>query len=232
MQNTQREICNFDLGDGKTKLKKKFTLTQYNIESDTSPLFCISVDGSIHADLAFDVVTQDFPLNSARMLAIYIYDSKLNDQFNFDNKKENVIEKYSDKINKSRKNVSFIYEDKNLESSHALQQVNLLAGTVKADYLIAGYYGIKGSKSENTELTKGINYLLSSSAIPTIIIKDTILRKDKPEKGHNWLFVFDRQYMNAIRCLRAFLPLIHRESDRVYGISIHEDFSTSHYNDP
>lgn len=228
MQNTQREFFNIQsTGEDKTPIKKKMSLTSFALDTDTSPLFCISLDGSTHADSAFDVVTQEFARTPSRLIAMYVFNSKLNDQFNYANKKENVLEKYSDKISRSKKDVNLILEDRNLQYPHALSQINKLAETVKANYLVAGYYGIKGPKAENAELTKGVNYLLSSCYIPTIVIKDITLRKDKKlEKGYNWLFVFDRQYMNPIRCLRAFLPLIDKENDLVYGLTLNEEFST------
>lgn len=226
MDKTSREIFNMDSNDGvQRSFKKKLSLSTFSLESDTSPLFCISVDGSTHADLAFDIVTREFSKIPSRMMGVYIYNSKLNDQFNYANKKENIIEKYGDKINRLRKSINFVLEDRNLEYTHALQQVTRLADTVKANYLIAGYYGIKGPKSENTELTKGINYLLSSCYIPTIIIKDITLRIDKMEKGYNWLFVFDRQYINSIKCLRAFLPLIDKDKDYVHGLTLSDELS-------
>jgi hypothetical protein len=101
-----------------------------------------------------------------------------------------------------------------------LEQVNKQAINLKANYFIVGYYGIKGPKGDNQELSKGIDYLLSETRIPTILIKDTPLRSVKEGKGYKWLFVFDKQYHNVFRVFKTFHKLIDVEKDYVYGLTL------------
>jgi hypothetical protein len=190
------------------------------IKDEDQVLFCISVDGSQHSEMAFDVTTQEFLNKASKLLVIHVYNEKMNHLYNYNNKKDTVIQNYINKLMIFSTISNFIVEDRNQKAVHALEQVNKQCVKYKANYLISGYYGIKGQKAENKELSKGVDYLLSYSRVPTIVFKDITLRADTKTKGYNWLVIFDKQFNNTIRCFKAFLPLINPEKDFVFGLTL------------
>jgi hypothetical protein len=190
-------------------------------------LFFISVDGSQHSEVALDVVTEEFFKKDSKLVVMHIYNNKWDHIYNYRNKKETVMSYYATKASKFGKRANFVVEDRKEESVHSLEQVSKLSYYFKANYLVSGYYGIKGPKGDNNELSKGVNYLLGSSMGPTIIFKDTPLRSKKPNKGYNWLVVMDRQYKMAPKAFEAFTPLMDPEKDFVYGLTLSETYMNS-----
>lgn len=204
-------------------MRKGTTKTIVIEESDT--LFCISVDGSVHSEYAFDMIASDFLNTTSKLLVVHIFNSKMDDLYNYNNKKETIVSKYNLKLNQfNLGNVAnFILEDR-VAKLHALEQVQKISTTFGSDFFISGYYGFKGPKGDNKELSKGVDYLLGYINIPCLIVKEPSLRSEKQNGGYNWLFVFDKQYANAIKCLKKFLPLIHKYKDTVYGIGLYPNY--------
>ena len=195
--------------------QKNFEITRF----DT--VFCLSIDGSAHSETAYDIVTEDFLRKETdKLLIVHIYNSSMDENYNFRNRMDTITQNYSTRILKLEKyRVLFLKEDR-FSKVHALEQVNRIAANHKCSYLVSGYYGIKGPKGDNKELSKGVDYLLSFSRTPTIIIKENTLRKNKPNGQIKWLFVFDRAYMNCYSILNRFLPLINNETDYVFGYTL------------
>jgi len=194
---------------------KNFEITRF----DTA--FCLSVDGSFHSETAFDIVTEDFlRKESDKLLIVHIFNSGLDETYNFRNRKDTIIDCYSTRILKMDKSRALFLQEDRISKVHALEQVNRISANYKCSYLVSGYYGIKGPKGDNKELSKGVDYLLSYSRSPTIIIKENTLRKNKLNRQIKWLFVFDRAYMNCYSILNRFLPLINNEKDHVFGFSM------------
>jgi len=194
---------------------KNFEITRFD------SIFCLSVDGSIHSEQAFEIVTDDFlKKETDKMLIIHIFNSSMDEYYNFRNKKDTIIEKYNTRLLKIDKSKTLFLKEDRISKVHALEQVNRIASNHKCSFLISGYYGIKGPKGDNKELSKGVDYLLSFSRSPTILIKENTLRKNKPNGQIKWLFVFDRAYMNCYSILNRFLPLINNERDFVFGYTL------------
>ena len=205
------EKCSSDFLDVENEIQKKV-----NEEIN----FCITVDGSHHSEHAFEIVTEDLMKQEDKLLIVHIFNSKMDERNNYANKKENIVENYSSKLSKlQNSNVSFIIEDRT-SKIHPLEQVNRIYTNFKANYLICGYHGIRGPRGDNKELSKGIDYLLNFSTIPTIFIKEKTQRNDKPDKQFKWLFVFDREYTFCYSILNKFLPLIDNEKDIVSGLTL------------
>ena len=85
---------------------------------------------------------------------------------------------------------------------------------------------MKGPRGDSNELSKGINYLLMSSRMPTVIVKENNLRmlKEHPGRGYKWLFVFDRSSSECYKTLHVFLPLINKENDSIHAITLLPNF--------
>ncbi len=207
----------------------QFQLQKFNtqglVNDGSSLLFCISVDGSDHSDNAFDVVTREFLSAESKMVLIHVFNNKYNDSYNYRNRKETVISTYGSKLTLVPQQCNFLIENRSRQGTHALEQVYATASKVNANYLVTGYYGIKGPKGDNNELSKGTNYLLASSTMPIIMMKDTKRRDQLPSGGFNWLFVFDKKYSSPFRCFQAFAPLVDSQRDFVYGFTLKDVYS-------
>jgi hypothetical protein len=186
-------------------------------------LLCLSVDGSESSDHAFDLFYKeclgDFK-NNVKILIMHVYNEALDENYNYRNKKKTVISNYELKISKIPPEKCLLYYENRTSKLHALEQVCQKAYEYNGDYIISGYYGIKGPKGSSQELSKGIDYLLLYCRLPTIIIKEPHLRNKKEGKGFKWLFVFDKTYINCLKILKSFFPLVDKEVDFIYGLTL------------
>lgn len=182
--------------------------------------FAICIDGSDHAEGAFNIVRYNFLTKPDFLLCVYIFNSKKDNDFNYKNKKETIINNYQDKLSLiDSKKWQFKFEDR-YSAIHPLEQVNKIAYEHKADYLFCGFFGLKGPKGDNNELSKGIDYMLKSASEPFVIIKDITQRENKQNSQFNWLFVMDGSYLKIDLILDKFLPLIDIENDNVHGLGL------------
>jgi hypothetical protein len=186
-------------------------------------LLCLSVDGSESSDHAFDMFYKeclgDFTHNR-KMLIMHVYNNDLDENYNYRNKKKTVIANYDLRTSSIPPDQCLFYYENRTSKIHALEQVCQKAYEYNADYFISGYYGIKGPKGSSQELSKGIDYLLLYARLPTIIIKELHFRNKKEGKGFNWLFVFDKTYINCLKILKTFFPLIDKEVDYIQALTL------------
>jgi hypothetical protein len=195
--------------------EKTFNRTKNDI------LFCLSADGSDSSNMAFDWLYYDYlhSCNEAyKLLIVYIYNNALDDTNNYYHRKKTVIKTYQQRMSKlSADNSIFLSHDRS-SKFHAIDQVLSISAKYEPTYLVSGYYGIKGPKESTNELSKGIDYLLLYSKLPTIVIKEECKRKEGV--GMKWLFVFDKTYINCTKLMKIFLPLVNPELDYVHGFTL------------
>lgn len=187
-------------------------------------LFCVCVDGAENSEFAFEITIKDLLKESDKLFVVHIFNSKMDEYFNFRNRKDTIVDKYETavlRIDKSR--VLFLQEDRS-SKIHPLEQVHRISVNHKCNYLVCGYYGMRLQKGDNKELAKGIDYLLTFSKTPMIIIKENKLRKMRPNGKLNWLFVFDRAFINCYNIFEKFSPLINAEKDFVFGYTMLPDW--------
>lgn len=199
---------------------KKIEAKPFIATAEDEMIICVCVDGSAHSDYSFDIAVKDFNnLKNVKFIVCHIYNSAMDDMYNFQNKKDTVIEKYSQiLLNYSEEKFKFITEDKS-SKIHALEQILNIGKEYNIKFLVTGYYGIKGQRGSNIELTKGVDYLLEVSKVPTILMKFKTSREASKEKRFRWLFIFDKQYFNCFSTFHTFLPLISK-SDYIYGLGL------------
>ena len=76
---------------------------------------------------------------------------------------------------------------------------------------------------------KGLDYLLTESKIPILIMKDELMRCDKEKgvsnnKGYTWLILFDGTNTKSFNVLEYFWPLIDRQKDFIYVLTLVNNF--------
>ena len=123
---------------------------------------------------------------------------------------ETVISFYQDKLIPFENQSFFYYEDR-VSDVHVLEQVNSIGNRYRANFLFVGLFGIKGPRADKKELSKGVNYLLGNSKMPTVLIQENVLKKRKENKNLKWLFIFDRQYSYCMKIMNTFFPLVNPE---------------------
>lgn len=199
-------------------------------KSDKEIIFTISADGSEHSQNCIELVAKEFiPLINTKenissgitgkMLVVYVYFSTKDKEFNYANAKENVISKFAELLGYHKSYACFYAEDR-WSKKHAVQQVCIHSSFNKSNYLFVGYFGIKGPKGENKELSKGVDFLLGNSSNPCVILKEKTTRDSQKSKGFTWLIILEKQNINRIKTLEVFSNLIDRERDCVYGIGL------------
>jgi len=191
------------------------------IKDESELLFCISVDGSKHSDFAFDMVTENFFFSNTKLLCVHVFNSKLDTQLNYNNKKVTVLKKYESKIEKYKKHAHFVTEDK-ISSIHALEQASRLAVNYHSNFIVCGYQGLKGPRGCNNELAIGHDYLLTSSKTPVMLIKEETIRENKKDGYFNWLIILDKQFSYPAKAFQAFIPLINPQKDHVFAYGCYE----------
>ena len=208
-------------------------------ENEKDIVICVSIDGSLHSEYCVNLILEEFmPLINKKgqldkencykcsFLGVYVYFSSKDKDFNYSNSKQTIINKFCEKFGKFKSHGNFYIEDR-WSMKHAVHQVCINANSNKANFLVAGYFGFKGPKGENKELSKGISYLLSNSRIPTIIIKEEVSREKTEKKAFNWLIVLEKNYYGRIKVLESVLPLIDFENDSILGFGLYENFVPS-----
>jgi len=183
-------------------------------------VFAISVDGSNHSSYGFELVTKEFLKPTSRLIIVHIFSFELDKYYNYQNKRDTVLYNYSTKLVPYKTQSTFLAENREPRVYHALEQVNRIVSRKECNYLIIGYYGIKGPKGSNEELSKGISYALGNAITPVIMVKELSLRCNTKSGGFRWCFIFDKQYSNCIRSFLAFSELVNPEKDFVYGFSL------------
>lgn len=185
-------------------------------------LFTISSDGSEHAEFGANLVLNEFvPLIAKpKILVIYVYFSSKDQEYNYANRKENVVAKYSEILGKVKRFSNFLIEDR-WTKRHALYQVSIHSERNQSDFLVVGYFGIKGAKGSSKELGNGVDFLLGFSRAPTILVKENSQRAKSKSKGFKWLFVLDKDYVNRNRIVEAFEKLVDRDRDKVVGLGMY-----------
>lgn len=201
-------------------------------KSDKEIIFTISADGSEHSQNCIELVAKEFlPLINTKenlnfgilgkMLVVYVYFSSKDKEFNYSNAKEHVINKFAELLGYHKTYACFYAEDR-WSKKHAVQQVCNHSTFNKSNYLFVGYFGIKGPKGENKELSKGVDFLLGNSTNPVVILKEKTTREFQKSKGFTWLIILEKHNVNRIKTLDAFSNLIDKERDTVFGIGFFE----------
>jgi hypothetical protein len=177
--------------------------------------YCLSVDGSQHCSFAFDILVRDLFTKASSVLMIYIYHSNLNKEFNYQNRKETVIDIYETRALRFNSKTCFLNEDTN--SSHYIEQVYTSARSHKADFLITGWVGLTGPKRDKKVQHNAIDYLMKEVKLPCIVVRSKSNRI--LEKGFNWLFIVENLNQNSLKILSTFLPLV-KENDFIKFINL------------
>ena len=86
-------------------------------------------------------------------------------------------------------------------------------------YFFCGYDGLREQGLKPSRIDVGLEYLLGESKIPVLVMKDKHKRGVK-NQGFKWLLIMDRSNSDCLKVLDLFLPLIDKDRDRIYGLTL------------
>ena len=113
----------------------------------------------------------------AKYLAVYVYFSSKNKDFNYSNSKDTIVSKWCELLGFYKKNGYFYIEDR-WSKIHPIEQEMIQVKLNSANFHVVGYTGLKGPRLDTNELIRGLDLLLSNSSVPFIIVKELYERNN------------------------------------------------------
>ena len=180
----------------------------------------LAINGSLNNINSYDItVNEILPyIKNRELICCHVYNTFEDQEFNWRFQKNIVVDKYLFYL--QRKCIypnKFYTQDKRYY--HNVQQLNKVATDTNSLYFIIDFNAIKEQNLNPKNLKTGLDFLFSiSNKIPTLLIKEETLRKDKEnKKGYTWLFILDKENIDCIKVLEFFMPLINKKKDTVYA---------------
>ena len=221
----------FEEEQKKKQLKEQLEEKKYrNISvrlSKEENILCLSVDGSQTSKDAFEIILTEFLpyIHNSVLICPHIYNGDQDEKFNWRFQKANVLEYYKTRLTTSLADYQgyLIIQDRDENKMHEIEQSYKIAEMNECKYFFCGYEGLREQALKKARIDVGIEYLLGESKIPVIIMKDNKKRGNK-NKGYHWLLIMDKSNSDCYRLLDLFLPLIDKENDKIFGLTLMPHF--------
>ena len=221
----------FEEEQKKKKLKEQLEEKKYrNISvriSKEENIICLSVDGSQTSKDAFEIILTEFLpfIHNSVLICPHIYNGDQDEKFNWRFQKANVLEYYKTRLTTSLADYQgyLIIQDRDTYKVHEIEQAYKISEINQSKYFFCGYEGLREQALKKARIDVGIEYLLSESKMPVIIMKDNKKRGSK-NKGYQWLLIMDKSNGDCYRVLDLFLPLIDKENDKIFGLTLMPHF--------
>ena len=186
-------------------------------------IICLAVDGSQTSKDAFEIILKEF-LNSIHdsvLICSHIYNNTKDDKFNWPFQKAHAMEYYNTRLITSIADHQgyLIIQDRDTYKMQEIEQAYKIAETNQSKYFFCGYDGLREQALKPSRIDVGLEYLLGESKVPVFVMKDKNKRGVK-NQGYKWLLLMDRSNSDCLKVLDVFLPLIDRDIDRIYGMTL------------
>ena len=209
------------------KLKEALEEKKYrDIAVRISPeenIICLAVDGSQTSKDAFEILLSEFlnRIHNSVLICPHIYNNTQDDKFNWRYQKAHVMEYYKTRLITSiaDRQGYLIIQDRDTYKMHEIEQAYKIAEINESKYFFCGYDGLREQSLKPSRIDVGLEYLLGESKIPVFIMKDKNKRGVK-NQGYKWLLLMDRSNSDCLKVLDVFLPLVDRDIDRIYGLTL------------
>ena len=187
---------------------------------------CFLLDGGASTKKAFDISIKEFlpRLKNRELIGCHIYDSINDSEFNWQYKKNYILDQYLFSFDRIIKYPNLLYlQDKKYQ--HNIIQAYNIAFSLASRYFIFNFYSLKEQNLLLNNIFNGLDYLLIESKLPILIMKDELMRCDKEKnvsnnKGYTWLILLDATNSKSLNALEYFWPLIDRQKDFIYALSL------------
>ena len=186
-------------------------------------IFCLAVDGSQTSKDAFEIILKEFlnRIHDSVLICPHIYNNLHDEKFNWRFQKAHVMEYYKTRLITSIADHQgyLIIQDRDTYKVHEIEQAYKISEVNEAKYFFCGYEGLREQALKPSRIDVGLEYLLTQSKVPVFVMKDKNMRGVK-NQGYKWLLLMDRSNSDCLKVLDLFLPLIDREIDRIYGLTL------------
>ena len=186
-------------------------------------IICLAVDGSQTSKDAFEIILKEFlnRIHDSVLICPHIYNNTQDDKFNWRFQKAHVMEYYKTRLITSIADHQgyLIIQDRDTYKMHEIEQAYKIAETNQSKYFFCGYDGLREQALKPSRIDVGLEYLLGESKVPVFVMKDKNKRGVK-NQGYKWLLLMDRSNSDCLKVLDVFLPLIDRDIDRIYGMTL------------
>ena len=187
---------------------------------------CFLLDGGANSKKTFDIVIKEFlpRLKNRELIGCHIYDSINDFSFNWQYKKNYILDQYLFSFDRIIKYPNLLYlQDKKYH--HNIIQAYNIAFNLSCKYFIFNFYSLKEQNLLLNNIFSGLDFLLTENKLPTLIMKDELMRCDKEKgvsnnKGYTWLLIFDGTNTKSLNALEYFWPLIDRQKDFIYALTL------------
>ena len=186
-------------------------------------IFCLAIDGSQNSKDAFEIILKEFlsRIHDSVLICPHIYNNTQDEKFNWRFQKAHVMEYFKTRLITSiaDRQGYLIIQDRDTYKKHEIEQAYKIAEINESKYFFCGYDGLREQALKPSRIDVGLEYLLEESKIPVFIMKDKHKRGAK-NQGFKWLLLMDRSNSDCLKVLDLFLPLIDRDIDRIYGLTL------------
>ena len=202
--------------------EKKYRDIAVRIDPEEN-IICLAVDGSQTSKDAFEIILKEFlnRIHNSVLICPHIYNNTQDEKFNWRFQKAHVIEYYKTRLITSiaDRQGYLIIQDRDTYKMHEIEQAYKISEVNQSKYFFCGYDGLREQALKPSRIDVGLDYLLAESKIPVFIMKDKNKRGVK-NQGYKWLLLMDRANSDCLKVLDVFLPLIDRDIDRIYGLTL------------
>ena len=202
--------------------EKKYRDIAIRIDPEEN-IFCLAIDGSQNSKDAFEIILKEFlnRIHNSVLICPHIYNNTQDEKFNWRFQKAHVMEYFKTRLITSiaDRQGYLIIQDRDTYKRHEIEQAYKIAEINESKYFFCGYDGLREQALKPSRIDVGLEYLLGESKIPVFIMKDKHKRGAK-NQGYKWLLLMDRSNSDCLKVLDLFLPLIDRDIDRIYGLTL------------
>jgi len=188
-------------------------------------IICFLIDGGADSKKSFNIVTKEFlpRLKNRELVGCHIYNSYNNSEYNWQYQKNYILDQYLFSFDRLIKYPNKLYlQDKKYH--HNIEQAYYLANSLSSKYFIFNFYSLKEQDLLTKNIFYGLDFLLTENKIPTLIMKDELMRSDKEKgvnksNGYTWLILLDGTNLKSLYALEYFWPFIDRKKDFIYVLT-------------
>ena len=186
---------------------------------------CFLIDGGIDSKKSFNVAIKEFlpRLKYRELIGCHIFNSVNNSTYNWQYQKNYILDQYLFSFDRLIKYPNLLYlQDKKYH--HNIEQAYYIANDLLCKYFIFNFYSLKEQDLLTNNIYYGLDFLLTENKIPTLIMKDELMRSDKEKgvnnsKGYNWLILLDGTNLKSFYVFEYFWPFIDRKKDFIYVLT-------------
>ena len=187
---------------------------------------CFLIDGGASVKTSFNITVKEFlpRLKNRELIGCHIYNSAENSEYNWQYQKSYILDQYLFSFDRVIKYPNLLYlQDK--KYFHNIVQAYHIANNLLSKYFIFNFYSLKQQNLLIKNIFCGLNFLLTESTLPILIMKDELTRDDKEKgvnnnKGYTWLILLDGTNKKSYNVFEYFWPLIDRKKDFIYVLTI------------